>query len=127
MGVVGIETGPHRVLVECAGFYPFDSELSIAPGQAVEIAIQHHQPVAEVVNVPDVAPSVDPQQTAKRETLLGRDIVTIPYPTTRDVRNVLAYIPGVVQDASTQVHIAGGASYQSAYVLDGFRINQPAN
>jgi len=125
--VVGIEPGRYRVRVERAGFYPFDSELSIAPGQAVEISIQHHQPVGEVVNVTDVAPSVDPQQTAKRETLLSRDIVNIPYPTTRDVRNVLAYIPGVVQDASTQVHIAGGASYQSAYVLDGFRINQPAN
>ena len=125
--LLGAEPGSYHVSVERAGFYPFITDVTLAAGQTLEIALLHHQPVGEVVNVIDVAPSVDPQQTAKSETLLSRDIINIPYSTTRDVRNVFTYIPGVVQDqASGQVHIAGGTSYQTAYVLDGFRINQPA-
>jgi hypothetical protein len=123
-----MEPGVYRVTVARAGFYPFtDEHLDIGNADNLEIGIHHHQPVGEVVNVTDVAPGIDPQQTAKTETLHSSEIVNIPYPTTRDVRNVLTYIPGVVQDPSGQVHISGAASYQTAYVLDGFDINQPAS
>src|SRR5205085_9237061 len=118
------DPGRYRITVAKAGFYAFEQEFDLQPGATLEIGIHHQQPVGEVVNVTDVAPGIDPQRTARSETLNSRDIINIPYHTTRDVRNVLRYIPGVVQTGQ-QVHVAGAASYQTAYVLDGFEIGQP--
>jgi hypothetical protein len=120
--------GTYRFTVDRTGFYTFTTpEVDPAVNNAIEISIHHHQSVGESITVSDVAPGVDPQQTSRSDTLDSRDIVNIPYPTTRDVRNVLAYMPGLVQERATnQVHIAGAAAYQTGYVLDGFTINQPA-
>ena len=121
--------GTYRLTVDRTGFYTFTTpEVNASATTAVEIAIHHHQSVGESVTVSDVAPGIDPQQTTRSDTLNSRDIINIPYSTTRDVRNVLTYMPGLVQEQATnQVHIAGAASYQTGYVLDGFTVNQPAN
>src|SRR5512142_1106771 len=120
--------GTYRFTVDRTGFYTFTTpDVDPAVTNGVEIAIHHHQSVGESITVSDVAPGIDPQQTSRHDTLDSRDIINIPYPTTRDVRNVLAYMPGLVHDQATnQVHIAGAAAYQPGYVLDGFTINQPA-
>ena len=34
------------------------------------------------------------------------EIVNVPYPTSRDIRNLLPFNPGVVADATGQVHVA---------------------
>ncbi len=125
LALAGVEPGRYRVTIAKPGFYSFAQELDLAPGAALDLSIGHQQPVGEVINVTDVVPGIDPQQTAKSETLNSRDIINIPYPTTRDVRNVLRYLPGVVETGQ-QVHIAGAASYQAQYVLDGFEIGQPS-
>ncbi len=49
------------------------------------------------------------------------------YPGTHDFRNALNFIPGVVQDQTGQPHIAGGQTYQTLTLLDGFDVTQPAN
>ena len=120
--------GTYRFTVDRTGFYTFTTpEVDPSVTNGIEISIHHHQSVGENITVTDVAPGIDPQQTARHDTLDSRDIVNIPYPTTRDVRNVLAYMPGLVQERVTnQVHIAGAAANQTGYVLDGFTINQPA-
>ena len=121
--------GTWRFTVDRTGFYTFTTpDVNPTVNNAVEISIHHHQSVGESITVSDVAPGIDPQQTARSDTLDSRDIINIPYPTTRDVRNVLAYMPGLVQEQATnQVHIAGAAAYQTEYVLDGFTMNQPAS
>jgi hypothetical protein len=62
-----------------------------------------------------------------QETISGLDISNIVYSGTHDFRNVLNFIPGVVQDQYGQPHIAGAQTYQTLTLLDGFNVTQPAN
>ena len=57
--------------------------------------------------------------------LTNREIFSLPYPTTRDFRNVLPFIPSVVQEPGGQIHVAGSASYELLELLDGFNITHP--
>ena len=72
-------------------------------------------------------PAIDPQQVASTEQLTGLDVLNIPYPATHDYRNVLNFIPRVVQDPFGQPHIAGAETYQTLTLFDGFNVTQPAN
>ncbi|MDQ3756159.1 MAG: TonB-dependent receptor [Acidobacteriota bacterium] len=83
--------------------------------------------MAEVVNVYESPPAIDPAKTAASETLDGQEIVNLPYPTPRDVRNALPFIPGVLRDATGQVHIGGSSSYQIYNQLDGFNVTHPTS
>ena len=42
---------------------------------------------------------IDTEQTSDKSTMNTPEIVNIPYPTSRDIRNLLPFNPGVVQDA----------------------------
>ena len=55
------------------------------------------------------------------------EIVNVPYPTSRDIRNLLPFNPGVVQDASGQVHVAGSQTWATLDTMDGFDIRSPVN
>ncbi len=113
---------------EKPGFYAI-TNLPVQVGQAaaIDLKLVHIQEVREVVNVTESPPGIDPEQTASSEQITGLDILNIPYPSTHDYRNVLNFIPGVVQDNGGQPHIAGAATYQTLTLLDGFNITQPAN
>jgi len=126
--LLNLEPGTYRVHVEKAGFYALDQEnVTLGAADSLDISIHHQQEVGEVVNVVDAVPTLDPQQTAKSEALTTREIVEIPYPTTRDIRNLFPFIPGVVQDSTLAIHVAGAPSYDNQDVLDGFSITEPAN
>lgn len=126
--VSNLEGGTYRIHVEKAGFYALDKpDLTLGVSDSVEISIHHQQEVGEVVNVVDSVPTLDPHQTAKSESLTTREIVDIPYPSTRDIRNLFPFIPGVVQDSTLAIHVTGAPSYDNQDVLDGFNITEPAN
>ena len=55
------------------------------------------------------------------------EIVNIPYQTSRDIRNLLPFNPGVVQDATGQVHVAGSETWETLDEIDGFDIRSPVN
>lgn len=121
------QAGDYKLHVEKQGFYALDQpDVKLSANDTLEVAIHHQQEVGETVDVVDAVPGVDPQQTAKSEALTTREIVDIPYPSTRDIRNLLPYIPGVVQDSSLAIHLAGAPSYDNQDVLDGFNITEPA-
>jgi hypothetical protein len=120
--------GEYHLRVEKEGFYALDQpHLQLAPGGTVEIAISHEQEVHEVVDVKESPPAIDPAQIASRESISGLDVINIVYPGSHDFRNVLNFIPGVVQDQFGQPHVAGAQTYQTLTLLDGFNITQPAN
>ena len=93
----------------------------------IDVTLSHQQEVREVVDVVESPPAIDPAQIAAQQTLSGLDVLNIPYPATHDYRNVLNFIPGVVQDMNGQPHVAGAETYQTVTLLDGFNITQPAN
>ncbi|MBV8053323.1 MAG: TonB-dependent receptor, partial [Acidobacteriaceae bacterium] len=93
----------------------------------LEVTLAHQREIHEVINVQEPAPEINPAQIASREVLTGIDIIDMPYPGTNDYRNVLNFIPGVIEDSSGQPHIAGAETYQTLTLLDGFNVTQPAN
>lgn len=123
-----LPAGQYQLHVEKEGFYAVDEpKVEIAPGSMVEVMLNHQQEIREVVDVHESTPAIDPTQVSSRETLTGLDVINVVFPATHDYRNVLNFIPGVVQDQYGQPHVAGGQTYQTETLLDGFNVSQPVN
>ena len=120
--------GQYQIHVEKEGFYAVDEpNVQIARGSPVEVALTRQQEVRETVDVHESPPAIDPAQISSQETLSGLDVINMVYPGTHDYRNALNFIPGVVLDQTGQPHLAGGETYQTLTLLDGFNVTQPAN
>src|SRR5438445_1376525 len=105
--------GEWQLRVEKEGFYVFTLPTVQASG-TLEVALAHQQEVRETVSVVESSPAIDPSQVSSQEQLSGLDIINIPYPSTRDYRYVVNFIPGVVLDQSAQAHIAGAELYSGS-------------
>jgi Carboxypeptidase regulatory-like domain len=118
----------YQLRIQKQGFYAtLVPELQPQNTPSLDVTLAHQREIHEVVNVQEPAPEINPAQIASKEELTGMDIIDIPYPGTNDYRNVLNFIPGVIEDSSGQPHIAGAETYQTLTVLDGFNVTQPAN
>jgi hypothetical protein len=123
-----LAAGTYQLRIEKQGFYATVlPNLEPQINSNIDVTISHQQEVREVVNVVESPPAIDPAQISSKEQLTGMDIIDLPYPATHDYRNVLNFIPGVVQDSSGQPHVAGSDTHQTLTVLDGFNVTQPAN
>ena len=123
----GIATGTYELRVEKPGFYALDQSISLGQEPVVEVRLSHFQEVHQKVDVMESAPTIDPTQVASTEQLTTSDVLNIPFAGTHDYRNLLNFIPGVVNDNSGQPHLAGAETYQTYVVLDDFNVTQPAN
>jgi hypothetical protein len=125
---LSLPKGAFQLRVEKQGFYAAVLP-SVQPEVtgAVDITLSRVQEVRSVINVDESPSAIDPAQVSSKEQISGLDIINIPYPATHDYRNVLNFIPGVVQDSSGQPHVAGAQTYQTLTLLDGFNVSQPAN
>ena len=121
------QRAPYRIRSGKSGFYQ-DVQSDVDPQSAtVRIVLTHIQIVQEQVNVTTSVSSIDPEQTADTTIMNTPEIVNIPYQTSRDIRYLLPYNPGVVQDATEQVHVAGSETWDTLDEIDGFDIRSPVN
>ena len=107
--------GSYKLLVEKQGFYStIVPDLAVVGGHSVpvEVRLQPVREYKEEVEVTAQPSPIDPQEIASSQAVTASDISNIPYPTTRDYRNVLPYIPGVVGDRGGQIHIAGASTQE---------------
>ncbi|HEY6252504.1 MAG TPA: carboxypeptidase regulatory-like domain-containing protein [Candidatus Angelobacter sp.] len=130
-GKAAFSTAPGTLILQAEkrGFYTAKSDpVTVSAGQTTEVQVklQQYQQFSTQVEVLGHPSPIDVQQTASSQQITGDEIIGIPYPTTRDYRNVLAFIPGVIQDFFGQPHIAGGQTRQTQSYLDGFEMSQPA-
>ena len=93
----------------------------------VRVVLAHEQIVREQVNVTASTPGIDTEQISDQSAMNTPEIVNIPYPTSRDIRNLLPFNPGVVQDATGQVHVAGSETWETLDTMDGFDIRSPVS
>ena len=117
---------PWQLHVEKEDFYVLDLK-QIETSGTLEVVLSHQQEVRETVNVVESTPAIDLEQVPASEQLSGIDIINIPYPNTRDYRFALSFIPGVIMDQNSQVHVAGAETSQFLTILDDFNLTQPAN
>src|ERR1051326_146908 len=121
--------GTYKLLVEKQGFYTLVvPKIEVVSGQAapVEARLQPVREYKEEIEVTAQPSPIDPEESASAQAITASDISNIPYPTTRDYRNVLPYIPGVVADRGGQIHIAGASTQEIQDYLDGFEVSQAA-
>jgi hypothetical protein len=120
--------GTYKVLVEKQGFYTTAvPTLEIVSGQQAPLEVRL-QPVREYKDEIEVTaePSpIDPAESASSQAVTANEISNIPYSSTRDYRNVLPYIPGVIADRGGQIHVAGATTQEIQDYLDGFEVSQP--
>jgi hypothetical protein len=120
-------TEPYRLRIEKPGFYEAVLLQSDSLARDVRIVLNHEQIVQQQVSVTASVPGIDPEQISDKSTMNLPEIVNVPYPTSRDIRNLLAFYPGVVLDATGQVHIAGSETWATLDMLDGFDIRSPVS
>jgi hypothetical protein len=117
----------YQVLVKKPGFYQATESSMDAHLESIQIALVYDQIVRQQVNVVASPTGIDPEQTSDKSVMNTPEIVNIPYPTSRDIRYLLPFNPGVVQDPSGQVHLAGSETYATLDQLDGFDIRSPVS
>jgi Carboxypeptidase regulatory-like domain len=126
----GLAAGVYSVSVEKQGFYTqSNAAVKVGQSESVEVTLPHEQEYKETVHVVGAAPAIDAAQVSDSRQLTGQEIIQLPYPTTRDIRNALPLLPEVLPDNTTagQVHVAGAASNQTLYTLNGFDISEPVS
>jgi hypothetical protein len=121
------QNAPYRLLVEKAGFYRVLEGSADPHLNSVAVKLVHEQVVQQQVNVTASTVGIDPEQTSQKNTMYTPEIVNVPYPTSRDIRNLLPFNPGIVQDLSGQIHVAGSETYATLDLLDGFDIRSPVS
>ncbi len=123
-----LNSGNYELRIEKEGFYSTTLDSVRVPGSVtLEVTIYHQQEIAETVDVNVSPPAIDPGETALSQTVTSREILALPYPSTRDYRKALPLIPGVLADTSDQIHLGGSATYQVLDELDGFNIRHPVS
>ncbi len=120
-------TSPYQLQIQKPGFYQASENQADAHRQTIEVSLAHEQVVRQEVNVVSSTAGIDPEQTSDKSTFNTPEIVNIPYPTSRDIRNLLPFTPGVVQDGTGQIHVAGSETYATLDLLDGFDIRSPVS
>jgi hypothetical protein len=112
--------------IQKPGFYKAE-ESGVEPGQSsVRVVLSHEQIVREQVSVTASTPGIDTGQVPDQSTMNTPEIVNIPYVTSRDIRYLLPFNPGVVQDSTEQVHVAGSETWETLDTIDGFDVRSPA-
>jgi outer membrane receptor for ferrienterochelin and colicin len=118
---------PYSLRVQKPGFYQAIENQTDASRQTIEVKLAHEQMVRQEVNVLSSTVGIDTEQTSDKSTFNTAEIVNIPYQTSRDIRNLLPFTPGVVQDGTGQIHVAGSETYATLDLLDGFDIRSPVS
>jgi hypothetical protein len=118
---------PYGIEVEKPGFYEARAAAEDPAQRELKVVLSHEQMVQEQVHVAASQPGIDTEQTADQLTMNLPEIINVPYPTSRDIRNLLQFYPGIVQDASGQVHVNGSETWATLDTLDQFDMRSPVN
>lgn len=115
----------YKLQIEKPGFYQASKSQLSAQQKTVQVMLTREQVVHQEITVVASPVGIDTQQTSDKSTLNTPEIVNIPYPTSRDIRNLLPFNPGVIKDTTGQMHVAGSETYATLDLLDGFDIRSP--
>ena len=118
---------PYTLRIEKPGFYQTLMNGADPEIREIRLVLQHEQMLVQHVNVTASVPGIDKEQTSDTRVMNVPEIINIPYPTSRDIRNLLPFYPGVIADFSGQVHVVGSDTFATLDKLDGFDIRSPVS
>ncbi|HET7215035.1 MAG TPA: carboxypeptidase regulatory-like domain-containing protein [Terriglobia bacterium] len=120
--------GNYQLLVQKEGFYAVRSDnVAVGTVERTEVTLNRVREVHQKVNVVASPIAINPASTISTRRLSDTEIMNLPYDVPRDIRYALPLIPGIVQDATGQLHINGAPTRQILDQLDGFNITDPAS
>ncbi|HET9177216.1 MAG TPA: TonB-dependent receptor [Terriglobia bacterium] len=123
-----LSPGNYRLTVEKEGFYAVRSgNIAIGTLESTEVILNRVREVHQRINVAASPAAIDPAKTSSTHSLTDTEIMNLPYSVPRDIRYALPLLPGVVQDATGQIHINGAPTRQVLDQLDEFNITDPAS
>jgi hypothetical protein len=111
-----------------AGFFRVSNySLDAKPGaNEITVTLNHEYEVHSQLDVVANPHEIVPQQMRHEDQIVGHEIRENPVPSSHDLQNSLPALPGVVQDNTGELHVAGARVQDTLYTLDGFEINDPA-
>ena len=127
--IKNLPPGDYKVEVRKEGFFVLSNYATTLQSGANEftLTLNHAEEVHERVQVTARANQIDPQETSQRTTLTARDIRDIPVANSHVLNESLVAMPEIVQDSSSNIHVAGARSGETQYMLDGCEIGDPVN
>jgi Carboxypeptidase regulatory-like domain len=118
---------PYSLRIQRPGFYEAVTSVTDVQLRDLRVVLYHEQIVVQQVSVTASPPGIDTTQTSDMLTMNLQEIINVPYPTSRDIRNLLPFFPSVVQDESGQVHVVGSETWATLDTLDSFDIRSPVS
>jgi Carboxypeptidase regulatory-like domain/TonB dependent receptor-like, beta-barrel len=123
-----IAPGNYQLVVQKDGFYAVRSDrVEVGRIESTEVTLNRVREIHQRVNVVASPISIDPAKTTSTRRLSDKEIMNLPFSVPRDIRYALPMIPGIVQDATGQIHMNGAPTRQILDQLDGFNITDPAS
>jgi hypothetical protein len=121
--------GDYQIEVRKEGFFLLSNyAATLQPGSnEFTLTLNHAEEVHTEVQVTAPANQIDPQDTSQRSTLTDRNIRDIPVANSHVLNESLVAMPEIVQDHTSNIHVAGARSGETQYMLDGFEIGDPVN
>ena len=121
-----MDAGPHKITIEKEGFYAKTlDEAAMGTEQALEIVLDHQQELKEVIDVVYSPPAIDPAKTANTEHLSSQELINVPFPASRDIKQAFILMPGIVKDKDGTFHVNGARTDQTQDQIDGFNATKP--
>lgn len=122
-----VETGQYLLTVQHEGYFTERDRPVEVTGNSdtIEVSLPRIRQTSESINVNAEIPPVDMEGTASVRRVTGRQILEVPYPATRNFRNALRIMPGVMQGRGGRLHFDGAMENQVFYSLNGFNIGDP--
>lgn len=119
------QTSSYDLVIQRGGYYETTAKDVDPAERTLRLVLNQQEVLQQEVSVHASTPTIDPDQISDKKAMNVPEIVNIPFPTDRDIRNLLPFTPSVVADGSGQVHVAGGDTYMTLDTLDGFDIRNP--
>lgn len=119
--------GDYLASADHEGYFQLkDLPVQIAdPPLEIHLVLNHVREFFQAVSVTASPSPIDVEQTASERRLTGLQILNVPYPSTRSLRNAMRLMPGVIQDSTGELHFNGSAENQVLYTLNDFNISDP--
>jgi len=117
----------YRLSLNKIGFFRLENQKVVLHEGTNEFSftVSHEFEIHEETDVYSSSESIKPNETSHSHTLIAREIRDIPVKSTYDLRNSLQVMPEIVRDNKGELHVAGGRTQETQYLLDGFDIGDP--
>ena len=118
--------GTYRITVRRGGYFDTSADVRLESSKTIEFTLTAAETLKEEVEVVARPEPINVDALAPQHVVNDEVIQNLPYTGRQYFVNALSMMPGVVRDASDQIHIHGSRANQVRYQLDGLYVSDPS-